>query len=362
MHRPKKYTLFCILFLLLSVSHDAWAQSVHGKTETSFANTWILGASIGPDFFYGDLSPQGFGIDHNVSFAGSIFGGRQLTNVFGLRGQLLFAGLRGLKVKTSNDVPVNQSFSGSLIEFNINTTINFSNLFSPYKPTRRFFVYGTLGVGFTNWNTKLTDLTTMQIIAADSLPNWRSAAVIPFGLGAFYRISERINVGIEWTFRMAMSDYVDQRVTGFKYDFYDYLAIGVTFNLGKLRKRSPGIREYPYPISPAQSVTPAPLMAPLEIPQTIVSVTSPPSEEYVYVVQIFAFARTAYKPETIRKRYHIAQPVKKEREGKLNRYIIGNYKNLEYAKELRDEMVKKGIHDAFIVAYKNGQRDHVVPD
>lgn len=362
MYRQKKYILFFLLSIFMMISHHAWTQSAIGKNETSFANTWLLGVSLGPDFFYGDLSPRGIRIDHNVSFAGSIFGGRQFTNVVGLRGQLLFAGLKGLQINNSKGVLVNQSFSGSLIEFNVNTTINFSNLFSPLKPSRKFFVYGTLGVGFTNWNTKITDLTTNQVLISDSIPNWKTAAVIPFGLGAFYRIGDRVNVGIEWTFRMAMSDYVDQKVTDFKFDFYDYLAFGVTINLGKLTKKSPHVKEYPYPVSPILTTTPEPRMSPLEIPQITPGVTPPVQEEYEYVVQIFAFAKTAYKPETIRKRYHIAQPVIREREGKLNRYIVGNYKNLQYARELRDEMLKKGIHDAFIVAYKNGQRDHAVPD
>jgi len=362
MYRQKKYIIVFILFILLIFSYDIFAQSVRGKNETSFAPAWQVGISLGPDFFYGDISPKGFGIDHNVSFAGSIFGGRQFTNVFGLRAQLLFAGVRGLKVSSSGGVPANQSFSGSLIEFNVNTTINFSNLFSPYKPVRKFFVYGMLGVGFTNWNTKLTDLTTMEVTTSDSLRLWRTAPVFPFGLGAFYRIGDRINVGIEWTFRMTMSDLVDQKSAGFKFDFYDYLAFGVTINLGKLSKKSLHVREYPYQVSQVQSTPPAPKMSPLEVPQPGISVAPPVQEDYIYVVQIFAFAKTAYKPETIGKRYHISQPVKREREGKLNRYIIGNYKNLEYAKELRDEMVKKGIHDAFIVAYKNGQRDHVVTD
>jgi len=363
MYRQKKHIVFFLLSILLAVSHNTWAQSGKAKSEASFANMWMLGVNIGPDFFYGDLGPQGIGIDNNVSIAGSIFGGRQFTNVVGLRGQLLFAGVRGRKINDSKDVPVNRSFSGSLIEFNVNTTINFSNLFSPYKPSRKFFIYGTLGIGFANWNTKLTDLTTMQVITSDSIPNWRTAAVIPFGLGAFYRITNRINVGIEWTFRMAMSDYVDQKATNFKYDFYDYLAFGITVNLGKLTKRSAQVKEYSYTVSPTPATPPAPRILPLEIPTptgaTIVPTTQ---EEYIYVVQIFAFAKTAYKPETIRKRYHITQPVTREREGKLNRYIVGNYKNLEYARELRDEMLKKGIHDAFVVAYKNGQRNHVVPE
>jgi hypothetical protein len=354
--------IFFLLCSFILISDHGWSQTGKKKELASFANTWTIGANIGPDFFYGDLGPQGIGIDNNVSIAGSIYGGRQFSNVIGLRGQLLFAGIRGRKVNNSVVEPINQSFSGPLVEFNVNTTINFSNLFSPYKPARRFFVYGTLGIGFTNWNTKVTDLNTQQVISTDSLRNWRTAALLPFGLGAFVRITERISIGAEWTFRMAFSDMLDQTKGGFKYDFYDYLAFGVTFNLGNMSKQSPKVRDYPYPVYPAQ-VTPQPTGLPvLDIPARTPQSVPPPGENYTYVVQIFAYAKRTYSPESIRKRYHISQPVRREKDGRLNRYLIGNYKDLQVARDLRDQMIKKGIHDAFVVAYKDGQRVYVVSD
>jgi len=44
----------------------------------------------------------------------------------------------------------------------------------------------------------------------------------------------------------------------------------------------------------------------------------------------------------------------------MERFLVGNYKDLDYARELCQTLVKQGIHDAFVVAYKNGVRDHSV--
>ena len=53
--------------------------------------------------------------------------------------------------------------------------------------------------------------------------------------------------------------------------------------------------------------------------------------------------------------------VLKESEGGLNRYIIGTwYKDLNEAKNLCDKLRKQGIHDAWVIAYKERQRHHVI--
>ena len=362
MYSKSCYILIFFTISFLLIPDIASPQSGKKNELAPFGNTWMVGANFGPDFFYGDLGPQGIGINYNVSVAGSLYGGRQFSNVIGLRGQLLFGGIRGRKVDTVAVSPINQSFSGLLIDFSASATINFSNLFSAYKPSRRFFVYGTIGFGVTSWNTKITDHKTQQIITSDSLVRWKTAPFFPFGLGAFVRITERISLSAEWTFRMAFTDLLDQKSGGFKYDFYDCLAFGIHFNLGKMSRKSPKVKDYPYPVYPNQAPPPANLPV-LDIPQqTPQSVQPVPGVNYTYVVQIFAFAKRTYNPESIRKRYHISQPVRREREGSLNRYLIGNYQDLQMARDIREQMIRKGIHDTFVVAYKDGKRDHIVSD
>ena len=89
--------------------------------------------------------------------------------------------------------------------------------------------------------------------------------------------------------------------------------------------------------------------------------SAPASEVYDYVVQICAFSKHDYTVAWVKKHYHVALPVIRERENGLSRYIIGHYyKDLNVAKELCDRLRKQGIRDAWVIAYQNGIRHHVV--
>jgi len=351
---------FLSVFLLAIFFPQIRAQSpVADKTGVSqFSNTWILGANIGPDFYYGDLNSNKIIPADNIHLAGNIHFGRQFTNVMGLRLQLLFGGIQGTKRFSSGDTSLSEYFSGTVLDFNLNTTINFSNLISPYKPSRRFFVYGTIGIGVSSWRTKKVEPVINGVTPVSNAFQWNSGLVMPFGLGAFYKISNKVNVGLEWTFRMAFSDKMDQKVGGFKFDIYDYLAVGVSINLGGVAKNKPGVLDYAYT---AYSV---PVVEPLR-PDSVYPTFEPETRElsspdFLYSVQVCAFSRHTYSTKWIRNHYHITHPVRMEKDGSMERFLVGNYKDIEYARELCQTLIKQGVHDAFVVAYKNGVRDHPV--
>ena len=355
------------LFLFIATLLSAWnadAQKAKNKSFASdnFTNSWLIGASIGPDFFYGDVNKSKILPGKNISVSGGVFATRQITHVIGFKGQILISGLTGKKeVVTDSANSSLTSFSGFMMDITLNTTINFSNMVSAYKPSRRFFVYGTFGFGWAAWKTKMNETVNGNEVL--TVPQtWGSAVVFPIGLGAYYSVTSKINVGAEWTFRIVMSDMVDQMKGGFRYDIYDYLALGITFNLGPSGKKAMKVNDYPYaPVT--KTITPAPAYDPIPIVETSGNpvVTSEPGD-YVYVVQIFAFAKYKHSAESIRKKYHIAQPVKRELVDGVYRYTIGNYKDIEYARELKKEMIRKGIHDTFIIAYKDGIRHHTVTE
>ncbi|MEI7492939.1 MAG: outer membrane beta-barrel protein [Bacteroidota bacterium] len=322
------------------------------------AGTWEAGVMLGPDFYYGDLNINKFLPNRSISVAGGVFGMRQFTNVIGLKAQLLAGGIHGSKDGQEGSKSVNWTARGTFIDFTINSVFNLSNLFSSYNEGRKVFVYGTIGIGVNAWNTKLTKGISGELTSPDQVNGFQAALVLPFGLGLQYAITNKINAGVEYTVRTIFSDMVDQTVGGYKGDFINILAFTASYRFGTPKKKL-SVQEYGY--SAPVTYQPAPVAVPpqekaaekIPVPQA--------SEVYDYVVQICAFSQHNYTAAWVKKHYRVSMPVIKESENGLNRYIIGHYyKDISSAKELCDQMRKQGIHDAWVIAYQNGVRHHVV--
>ena len=355
---------------------DTSATSDKTSKKGSLAGTWEAGVTLGPDFYYGDLNPYKFLPSHSISAAGGAFIMRQFTNVIGIKGTLLFGGLQGKIHGKEGAQPGNWSFKGTFLDFTINSVFNLSNLFSPYHSGRKLFVYGTIGFGVNAWNSILTQEQNGELTNPDQINGLQAACVIPIGLGLQIAITSKINAGIEYTVRTIFSDNVDQMVGGFKCDFADLLAFTASYRFGMAKnkfgmaKKKVSVQEYPYSGPLTYHPTAPEIVTAPEVVTAPESVTAPEkpghevpsaSEGYDYVVQICAFAKHDYSVDWVKKHYHVDMPVTKERENGTNRYIIGHYyKDINVAKELCDRLRKKGIHDAWVIAYKNGMRHHVV--
>jgi opacity protein-like surface antigen len=367
-----RYTTFVFLLVFVKIAIFAQSSANYGDAASradpdkkagngSLAGTWEAGAMLGPDFFYGDLSPKKFLPSRNISAAGGLFLMRHFTNVVGLKGQLLFGGLNGSKDGQEGSKPVNWNFKGTFIDFTINSVFNLSNIVSPYYDGRRVFVYGTIGLGVNAWNSTLNKSDNGVSESPDQAKGMQAALVVPLGLGIQFAVTNKIDAGAEYSVRTIFSDRVDQTVGGFKWDFVNLLAFTASYRFG-VSKKNINVQEYSYsnPVTyrPRPSVSlPVSVAEPVRQSQEIPSA----SEVYDYVVQVCAFAKHDYTVAWVKKHYHLDMPVIKETENGLNRYIIGHYyKDLNIAKELCNRIRKQGIHDAWVIAYQNGVRHHVV--
>lgn len=378
-----------LALIIFTFCQPAYPQS---KAETYnynpvLSNTGQFGFTFGPAIYHGDLNVGNFNLKRSTGMAASLYGQYYFSDLFGFRISLYSGILNGgIKSYEKNGLQVEDSFTGIILEGDLHLIVNFSNLFFRPSPGRRFFVYGSVGLGYAGWYSKLTNkVYNYDSIQTDNpLTNFNASFVIPAGLGFYYRIGNRMNVGLEYSYRTYFSDKLDNSTGGYPYDAVHYIALNLSFNLGtgiaKEHGRSPHRAQqlqpsdYPmsYPVysSPAPvEYSPPPEVNPVYIPPPKIEYhTEKPlpknpvktREVFCYSVQIMAFDRHRVSAAWIRKHYHIAEEVRLEKDGSLERFVVGKCADLECARTLKEKMREHGLRDAFIVVYRNGRRHHSV--
>ncbi|MEI7661679.1 MAG: hypothetical protein WCK34_05765 [Bacteroidota bacterium] len=379
----KKLKFLC-LFLLISGATSLFSQT-QGILGKGFFDNWSVGIGAGPNIFFGDLKAYRFmpatANKNELKFGGTFTLTRQISHVFAIRGQFLYSEISGTKRHYKNGLPCNEYFDGNILEGNINTTINFVNLFTKgYKPNRKFFIYGTVGIGTSSWNSKVKDLNTgITIRSTDSLGKFTTSLAGMAGIGAFLNLGDKVNLGLEWTLHGVNSDRLDETQGDYKYDAYSMVALTVTYNFNK---RRPG--KLPEPEKPVVPVVQPPVKEtkPVEndlpdvLPVTDTSsvdtasvntellseqdtagmVTGAQEKGISFRVQIFAFRTDKHTPEEIRERYKLTQEVYKDLSDGWYRFTIGSFTSYADAKVLKTQMRKRGFRGAFIARYNNGIR------
>jgi hypothetical protein len=383
--------LACLALLSLFLLPGAGGM---GQNSAGFnpvlANTGQFGFMFGPVVYRGDLNMENFTLKRSTGLGAGLYGQYYFSNVFGFRVTVssgIYNG--GIKYYQKNKVDVEDSFTGLILEGDLRMIINFSDLFFGVGEKRKFIVYGFGGLGFGGWYSKLTNkIYIFDSLSVDNpLSNFNAAFVVPAGLGFYYRLGNRVNVGLEYTFRNYFSDKLDNSVAGYPYDQAHQLALNLSFNLGTgMASRKPATRSRsmetlgysaaypsaPYPVyrQPAPVPVPSPVVAPPPIipkepvkerpvPETDIPLKKPvpkTSPGCSYAVQIFAFASHKYTAAQIRKKYRIEGEVWIEKAGGTERFMTGRCGSPECAARVKKSMQAKGIRDAFIVIYRGGKR------
>jgi len=229
--------LLKVAFITLAVMIPIvfYGQSTNGKEkvkDNSFEKYWSVNLNVGPNLFYGDLNVYDYypvmKYNNMWKLGYGLVLTRQFSPVFGVRGQLLNGELSGTK-RT-----INRYSDMDIFEYNLNGTVNFSNLIWHYKPERKLTVYGFVGIGMANWETRLYRLSDDVRVGGNGQdgagPGKRTTeAVIPAGLGLDYSINEKWGINLEGSYRVVNSDKLDATEGDYKYDAYSYNSLGVTY-------------------------------------------------------------------------------------------------------------------------------------
>jgi len=196
----------------------------------------ILNLNGGIASHFGDLSIYDFYPDSKLMTESGpgfgIIGTWYITNTFGISGQLLDA-----NIKAGMD---NISFRTRILEYNIHGRINFINLFRPNSHPR-FGFEGYVGIGqffFTvtkySENANQTDKTVYPV----KVPEF----VYFFGGGFSYKTTKYLSITADLAIRQCQTDKLDEVVRNNDFDYYSYLSLGLSIDVGRLINPHPKTR------------------------------------------------------------------------------------------------------------------------
>lgn len=216
-------------------------------TSISFAQIkpkYNVGVSAGAFIYQGDLTPSAMGSFKTPGFVSGVNGSRRLSPHWWARLDLNFGQLRG------NDSVYNKPEYRKQRAFAFKapvTEVTLSAVYQPLGNDRRLSPYLFAGIGlgavriqrdWTRFNAAYfeSEPNVAAGLAADSahgLP--RTLLVMPLGLGINYRLSDKISLYSEASYRIMSSDYLDgfsQSANSSLKDNYSHYSIGVRFWLG----------------------------------------------------------------------------------------------------------------------------------
>lgn len=223
MNNIRSVILACLLaIVMVSAPSTVEAQSAPYKFD--------FGAAIGMSGYLGEANNSSLlkhpGFDAELSF-------RYLPDArWAVRGVLSTLSLSGNTADMDNILPEGEAFDFSSQVYDLGARVEF-NFFSygigeTYKRLRRWTPYLTLGVG-------------VCLSSCDG--DLAAAPTLPMGMGLKYKLSERLNLGAEFTMTKAFGDKVDGsqlvdlnriKTTFYKNtDWFSRLTVGITYEFGK---------------------------------------------------------------------------------------------------------------------------------
>ena len=376
----KKVSLL-LLTLLLLFFYSSGQKNSNGNIDDSALE---FGGFGGVSQYYGDISEK----NYFQKLSG------ETTPSFGFYGRFHFNGKHGLglgfnrishysrKDTYSNGNPLNNDFTGHSNAFFLHSYLNMSNLFWGVAE-RKAYIYGTLGLGYNSWQSTRRNTLTGNIIidyTNAGANNLRSEAFyFPAALGVKFKISPALSLFIEGIFNTIISDDIDYYRDGYQYDILVQTHLGLSYRLplyASAPRQAPSkntetsqprrsttmapiyVIDYEnFPVLPGEQVHQHQLPV-LEPPKQMeVAIAQPqPSSDVEFRVQIYAASRKISNPQGLFRNIQFENPIIENVANGLYRYSTGSFRTYSEAEAYAKRLQSRGIHDAFVVAYRNNIR------
>lgn len=228
----RKQPLFSLVLLFISTFSFAQIESKYS-----------IGVNLGMLVYQGDLTPTRMGSFKTPGFVLGVNGSRKLSPVLSARLDLNFGQLKG--DDAAYKTPAYRQQRAFAFKSPV-TEIIASAVYEPLGSEKKFSPYLFAGVGlaslaiqrdYSRFNAAYfeTEPAIIQGLKEDSLHRLpRTIPILPVGVGLRYRLSEKLSLHSEASYRIMSTDYLDgysQAVNPAFKDHYFKYSIGVSFSL-----------------------------------------------------------------------------------------------------------------------------------
>ncbi len=229
MGRKSYITLIVVIFPAI-----LFAQ-MNSKKKNRLPNNYFgVELDLGLTTFYGDIDE---GVAQGKYFPNNLAYGLQAYKSFGslflLGGEFLFGNVSGEKNRNENTAnPTLRYFKANFIEYTLTTQFNIVALFSD-NIRRRINLFAKVGIGLTDFKTKLYDGSNDSVIKAFGYNGQKSTTelVIPLGLKMVVNLSNNLAVSFESTIKRSDTDKLDGVTGNNNRDYYNYTSVGFVFKI-----------------------------------------------------------------------------------------------------------------------------------
>ena len=363
--------IIIISVIVLFAYSSLQAQNRNSRFEQATPG-WEFGLQLGFGQYYGDISTKNYfqKFSGETRFSGQIIARRHFDERFGLGFSLHRSGLRSVKDNFSDGTVANLEYSGRIFEAGFHGYVNLSNLFWGYS-ARRLNLYATLGLHYGDWKGVLRDSQTQTIIYEKGMivpgVSYKSGGfVIPATLGLKYAVSENLSIDFNGSIHTVLSDDLDYYADGFKHDILLFTHVGLSYQFGTrfgTKRKSPKPMNISVdPDGPVEVIDYDRFDVKKEVasePKVLPVITVEAEQqikEFEFRVQVLAKRESNVHISSVYPNVVFDYPVVINTHQGLHRYSSGSFSSFNAAQSYANLMRSRGIHDAFVVAYRNDVR------
>lgn len=192
--------------------------------QYAFRKKWTFNVNAGLCSYYGSFSE--YKADPIRKFLNESRPGigvslsKHISPIIQVRGDFLTGGLASEKRDSS------EYYQGSFLEFNVQGRLNVINVLLGEQEDRKAHAYLLLGAGMTVINSQFHNMKNDEGIIPDEPQKITSSRfVLPFGIAFDLKVGKNLDLTLDVTRRL-----VKTQILGTDFDYYNYTAIGLSYN------------------------------------------------------------------------------------------------------------------------------------